>query len=131
MLEIICLGVLALSTDVCANMEANSVASRAIELNIAVPELYLAGRPYESDYSREAERIKDRHNYQNHRRSSSRRYRIERDVYHPDGGCVDERGRIYRTPDRECTESRERIERSPARRYEDRNNRNRIFREPD
>ena len=129
MLEIICFGALALTTNLCASPGVNLTASNAIELNTTATEVYLAGRPYESDYTREAERIKERQDLRNYRNSDSRRYRIYRNVDLGDGGCIDRNGRIHRNPDEECLErrGRDRIYRTPQRRYE---RRDRIYREP-
>lgn len=128
MLEIICFGALALTTELCASPGVNLTASNAIDFNTTAT-IHIAGRPYESDYTREAEKIKERQDLRNHRNSDSRRYRNYRGVDLRNGGCVDERGRIYRNPDEECFERREtdRIYRTPERRYE---RRDRIHREP-
>ena len=141
MLEIICFGALALTTDVCASTSASLAVPNIIEQNITTTKVHLADRTYESDYSREAEEIKERNAPRNHRDSDSRRYRIYRDVDLSNGGCVDETGRIYRNPEEDCSEEdyrtperryeerRDRIYRTPERRYEER--RDRIYREPD
>ena len=140
MLEIICFGALALTTDLCTSSSLNLATPNAIELNTTATKVHLAGRQYESDYTREAEEIKERNDLRNHRNSDSRQYGIYRDVNVRDGGCVDEMGRIYRNPDDDCSEE---IYRTPERRYEERRDRNyrtpqrryeqrrdRIYREP-
>ena len=128
MLEIICFGALALTTELCASSDLNLAASKAIELN-STATMYLADRQYESEYTREAEEIKQRNDRRNYRNSDSRRYRIDRDINVRDGACIDRSGRIYRNPDGECIEARDRdrIYRTPERRYEQRD---RIYREP-
>ena len=129
MLEIICFGALALTTELCTSWGLNLATPNTIELN-NTETIYLADRQYESDYTREAEEIKERNDRRNYRNSDSIRYRNYRDINVRDGGCVDRSGRIYRNPDGECIEERDRdrIYRTPERRYEQR--RDRIYREP-
>jgi len=127
MLEIICLGALVLATDICPDTGVNFTTPNAIELNITTTKAYFAARPYESDYSREAEKIRERQDTWNRRNSDSERNRYrEYDRY--DGGCVDENGRLQRNPDRECIEEQDIIYRD----YErgDRERRDRIHRSP-
>jgi hypothetical protein len=123
MLEIVCLSSLSLLIATCTDTELNPAISNPIELNIVLNRVYLAqGKPYESDYSREAEIERERRDIWNHGNSDSERDRIYREPERRDGEeCIEEaRDRIYREPDeydrRECIDEEDRIYREPERR---------------
>ena len=100
MLEI-CVGSLIWSINVCSSLESELKVFKAVEGNIASDKVHLAqGRPYESDYEREAEQERERRDIWNH--GGSDRDAENRDRRHDDGDDYRrevERGRIYREPD--------------------------------
>ncbi len=139
MLEI-CVGCLVWSINLGSELKLPQILSVSEETT-ALERVYLAqGRPYESDYSREAQRERERRDIWNHGGDSDReeaemyRERYDADNY-----------RIFREPNREGNRDdaddyrreveTDRIYRNSERRDRDRYHRNtesdRIFREPD
>ena len=101
MLEI-CLSSLFWSVNICSSIESEKEVLKAIEGNTALGSVYLAqGRPYESDYERDAERERKQRDIWNHggdRESEADTYR-DRNRYDADDYRREAETEIYREPD--------------------------------
>ncbi len=145
MLEIICAGSLAWSVNVCQGREFFDFALNEVKVsNVSIQDITLnreqlaKGKPYESEYRREADRDREQNEIINQDRDRDRIYRDadcyrrdseygegDRDRIYRDADCYrrngeydeEERDRIYRNPDQYNRREGEYIDPEPSRDY--------------